>query len=297
MANYYPMLKYAGEGGGGSLDGNAEPSDVVSGKTFYSDNANNKETGTMTSYLSGSTQLSFGSSTTMANGFYGDDKNYIAPDLASATSSADAVSDSIIQGRSGYAKGIYYKGNFDESEIMDYNGANSDIFASLKNDNLTVNNTSGNTIFNIKTNRDSICSYGMRYWKKGVNSGTLVADSSHKIYIPRGSVFLMSCNGYNYVTGKYIGVKAYTITTNGGASSTTALAVPKVQQVISNGDPVKLTIGADQLGPEDYYTGGRDTYYAGYIIIGSCGTACRVEYNITPLLTQLPMFNINDFNR
>ena len=293
MANYYPMLKYAGGGGGGgSLDGNATPSDVASGKTFYSDDGNNKETGILSADYNVTHQMGFGDTYYMPNGYHENEK-FIGPDLAAATPATGNSGDLII-GKSGYANGVKYDGSLDESKLMDYNGGNSNSYTEFPSCNVEVDNTGGNNILDITygasafASRDMIKIPGMRYWKKGIVNGTLVADSSHKIYFPKGSVFLMVTNAYHYNTGKVIGTKAYTITTNGGSSSTTALAVPRLTAFATSGEPLKCTLGADTSGPARYYDS--DTLYAGYVIIGSCGTACRVEYEITPLLTKFPGF-------
>ena len=284
MANYYPMLKYAGGGGGGgSLDGNATPSDVASGKTFYSNDGNTKETGTIPIYT-GSVNCGFGTSTAVQYGYHGNGNVYRGPDLGAATSDATAGSGDIVEGSTGWAKGKYINGSLDESILMDYDGSNSSSDVEFFTNSFNVKN-SANTLYTFSTNNSNnrVFTNGMRYWKKGVVNGTLVADSSHKIYFPKGAVFLMVTNAYNYNNGKVIGTKAYTITTNGGASSTTALAVPKLTAFAASGEPLKCTLGADTSGPAQYYDS--DTLYAGYIIIGSCGTNCRVEYEIMPLLT------------
>ena len=292
MANYYPMLKYAGGGGSiGALDGNADPSDVLNGRTFYSNDGDNKETGNIPIYA-GSTICGFGSTTTVQYGYHGNGNVYIGPDIGAATSDASAGSGDVSEGCTCWSKGKQINGNLDESILMNNGGSNSPSNTKFFNDSFNVKN-SANTMYTFSVNNTNkrVFVNGMVYWKKGVVNGTLVADSSHKIYFPKGSVYLMVTNAYNYNTGRVIGTKAYTITTNGGSSSTTALAVPRLTAFAANGEPLKCTLGADTSGPPQYYND--DTPYAGYVIIGSCGTACRVEYEITPLLTKLPGFNFN----
>ena len=134
-----------------------------------------------------------------------------------------------------------------------------------------------------------IYSRGMRFKARGIIDGvTSLSDSKHKIYIPKGSVYWLVTNSYLNTTGAYRGTSTYIITTNGGGSSTSALAVPKATAVGSGGTTgVNLKLGADGDNPLGGYTNGN---YCGYVTIASCTTACKVEYCIIPLLTPFGNF-------
>ena len=301
MSNYYPMLKYGGGSGSGTavLTGDATAADVASPKTFYNTDANNAVTGTMPHYTSNVT-VPVGAIEQIQPGYH--EHRYIGESLYSYTrASADEAN--ILPGNYGWVDGqkVIGQGYYINSNKMEISGnidpdeENKNIRNFRINTNLEIKNSSNQKNFKVGSNQGfnkyMTFTKGMTYWKKGLVNGTLVADSSHKIYFPKGSVFFMTIYAYNNTTGKYQGVKAYTITTTGGFTSTTAAAVPKLTAVSANGEPVKLTLGADKLGPEELYT--IDADYAGFMVIGSCGTACRLEYAITPLLTPLPNFNIS----
>lgn len=298
---FIPMLKFAGRSGGGStptLDGNAQAGDVASPKTFYNTDATSQVTGSMDSFQS-TTYMSPGDIAAFANaGYHGDGDVIIGRPLSQFTpGSASACN--IEEGYDLWVNGKHIEGTYDGSDKIDVSGSNFDttkvsmptnVFSINSSDEMEENtfvvNNSNATVKEctpLEIHRN-----GMRYWRKGIVDGTLVADSSHKIYIPRGSMYLMNMLAYNHTTGKNIGSRTYTITTNGGAASTSALAVPKLQSLTNLSEPCKITLGADTSGPNFLYTGGAT--YAGYIIIGSCGTACRLEYEITPLLTPVNNF-------
>ena len=115
----------------------------------------------------------------------------------------------------------------------------------------------------------------------GIIDGVLVANSTHKYFVPKGSVWLVVTHGYHRTSGANVGMNFFTIKTSGGCSSTTALGAPTSHQIGSNGTvPVKVTLGAQNSGFPSGYTNGT---YCGYFILGCNATTTKLEYNIIPL--------------
>lgn len=89
---YYSSISISGP----TLDGDAIASNVLSGKTFYS-NSGTKKTGTMTNHGSVNTSVSVGGSYTGSAGYYS------SIDISGPTLSGDAVAANVLSGKTFYS--------------------------------------------------------------------------------------------------------------------------------------------------------------------------------------------------
>ena len=331
--SFIPM-DIAKKEGGGELTGNALPSQVRAGKTFYNTDPDNILTGVMGSYIKckNINTMSDLVSTLPYNFYYGstvvyNNEIHILGGGGGAIkhykwNGSTWTSVSTIPFNFYYGSAVvynneihilggngnntaHYKWNgstwssvstllhrFSDSSAVVYNDEihilggiyNSDDFKMhqmIKNNGITYQN-----VFKINGN-DSIYVEGEFYRNSAVLDGVLVANSTHKYYMPKGSVWLLVCHGYNKTNGANVGMWIGTLKTSGGSSSTTALGAPTSQQITYNGTaPIKFTLGADTSFPSGYSNGS----YGGYFVVGCNATSTKLEYNIVPLLTPIGEF-------
>ena len=127
MSNVFTSVLSSG-GSSPVLDGDAVESNVLSGKTFYSDDAYTKQTGTMTNNGAVSQSLNCGGSYTVPEGYHNGSGTVTANSLASQTgvdSGKTAIDASHVHsGYQGWVNGSKVSGRYTEPTINSLSPSN-----------------------------------------------------------------------------------------------------------------------------------------------------------------------------
>jgi len=138
----------------------ASPEDVISGKTFFSDNEGTLKEGTMTKNEAKSITLNAGSSYTIPRGYHNGKGVIKAASLASQTQ-ADAIADNLSNGKTAWVNGTKITGtgaDVTNSYNSGYTNGNSDGY----NSGYTAGYNAGKTDLNFKTGSYSTVWGGQR---------------------------------------------------------------------------------------------------------------------------------------